>query len=151
MPARPLVGPGGGSTVVVGVDGSKASANAIDFAFGRAEAWHARLVVLHAWIAPFLVTPNGAPAIQFDEREITEDAQRMVSESVAGAAAEYPDVSWQTVLVSGSAAEWLVHLSESADLVVTGTRGHSDLTGLLLGSVTRHLLHHAHSPTAIVR
>ena len=140
-----------GPTVAVGVDGSKASAKAIDFAFDQAEALHARVVALHAWSSPFLTYSDGASMLQFDEDKIQEEGRLLVAESVAGAAADHPDVHWQTELVSGSAAQALVRRADSADLVVVGSRGRGGFTGLLLGSVGQSVLHHAQAPVAIVR
>ncbi|WP_405064885.1 universal stress protein [Kribbella sp. NBC_01510] len=140
-----------GPTVVVGVDGSKASAKAIDFAFDQAEELHARVVAIHAWSSPFLTYADGASMLQFDEHKIQEEARLLVAESVAGAAADHPDVQWTTELVSGSAAQTLVRRSESADLMVVGSRGRGGFTGLLLGSVSQSVLHHAQCPVAIVR
>lgn len=139
-----------GPTVVVGVDGSKASANAIDFAFGQAESLQAEVVALHAWTSPFLTYADGASMLQFDEEKIREESRLLVAESVAGAAADHPDVKWTTELVTGSAAQALVRRAESADLVVVGSRGRGGFTGLLLGSVSQSVLHHAHCPIAIV-
>ncbi|NUR94503.1 MAG: universal stress protein [Kribbellaceae bacterium] len=140
-----------GSTVVVGVDGSKASAKAIDFAFDQAEALHAQVVAVHGWTSPFLTYADGASMLEFDADKIREETRLLVAESVAGAAADHPDVKWTTELVMGSAGQALVLRSESADLVVVGTRGRGGFTGLLLGSVSQTVLHHTHCPIAIVR
>ncbi|MET9273558.1 universal stress protein [Kribbella sp. NPDC003557] len=139
-----------GPTVLVGVDGSKASAKAIDFAFDQAEAMHAEVVALHAWTSPFLTYADGASMLQFDEAKVREEARLLVAESVAGAAAEHPDVHWTTELTMGGAAQALVRRAESADLVVVGSRGRGGFTGLLLGSVGQTVLHHAHCPIAVV-
>ena len=117
--------------MVVGVDGSKASAKAIDFAFDQAEALRARVVALHAWTSPFLTYADGASMLQFDAQKIEDEARLLVAESVAGAAADHPDVQWTTELVTGSAAQALVRRAESADLVVVGSRGRGGFTGLL--------------------
>ncbi|MEV0283527.1 universal stress protein [Kribbella sp. NPDC050820] len=140
-----------GPTVVVGVDGSKASARAIEFAFDQAEAMHAHVVALHAWTSPFLTYANGASMLQFDAHKVEDESRLLVAESVAGAVADHPDVAWTTELVSGSAARALVRRSESADLVVVGSRGRGGFTGLLLGSVSQSVLHHTQCPIAIVR
>ncbi|MGY4769660.1 universal stress protein [Kribbella sp. CWNU-51] len=138
-------------TVVVGVDGSKASAKAIDFAFDQAEAFGAQVVALHAWTTSLLNYADGASMLAFDEQKIEDEARLLVAESVAGAAADHPDVHWTTELLSGSAAQALVRRAESADLVVVGSRGRGGFTGLLIGSVGQSVLHHAQSPVAIVR
>ncbi|MEU4292673.1 universal stress protein [Kribbella sp. NPDC026596] len=138
-------------TVAVGVDGSKTSAKAIEFAFDQAEALHAKVVAVYAWSSPFLTYADGASMLQFDDEKIEDEARLLVAESVAGAAADHPDVQWTTELVGGSAPQALVRRSESADLVVVGSRGRGGFTGLLLGSVSQSVLHHAQSPVAIVR
>lgn len=137
-------------TVVVGVDGSKASANAIDFAFDQADSMQAQVVAVHAWTSPFLTYADGASMLQFDEEKIHEESRLLVAESVAGAAADHPDVKWTTELAMGSAVQALVRRSASADLLVVGSRGRGGFTGLLLGSVSQSALHHAHSPIAVV-
>lgn len=138
-------------SVIVGVDGSKDSAKAIEFAFDQAEALHGRVVAVHAWTSPFLTYADGASMLQFDEDKVREESRLLVAESVAGAAADHPDVNWTTELVSGSAGQALVRRSETADLLVVGTRGRGGFTGLLLGSVSQTALHHTHCPIAIVR
>ncbi len=57
----------------------------------------------------------------------------------------------KTVVARGSAADVLIGVSKSAQLVVVGTRGHGGFTGLLLGSVSQQLMHHAESPVLIAR
>ncbi|GAA1599416.1 MULTISPECIES: universal stress protein [Kribbella] len=137
-------------TVVVGVDGSKFSARAIEFAFDQAESMHARVVAVHAWTSPYLTYLNGESMLEFDEDKVREEAGLLVAESVAGAAEDHPDVPWTSELPTGSAGQALVRHSESADLVVVGTRGHGGFTGLLLGSVGQSVLHHTHCPIAVV-
>jgi nucleotide-binding universal stress UspA family protein len=138
-------------TVVVGVDGSKLSAKAIDFAFDQAEALGARVIAVHAWTSPFLTYDDGQTMLQFGEAEVQESGRVLVAESVAGAMADHPDVECETRLISGRAARALLVAAESASLVVVGSRGRGGFTGLLLGSVSQSVLHHAPCPVAIVR
>jgi len=141
----------GDRTVVVGVDGSKSSAKAIDFAFDQADTLNAHVIALHTWTTPFLTYADGASMLQFDDHKIEDEAQVLVVEAVAGAAADHPDVTWKTQLANGSAAQALARASETADLVVVGSRGRGGFTGLLLGSVSQSVLHHARCPIAVVR
>jgi nucleotide-binding universal stress UspA family protein len=138
-------------TVVVAVDGSKTSAKAIDFAFDQAEARHARVVAVHAWTSPWLTYSNGQVQLQFDEEQAEESCRLLVAESVAGAAADHPDVPWTARLITGQAARAILQAAEAADLLVVGSRGHGGFAGLLLGSVSQSVLHHTPCPIAIVR
>lgn len=127
-------------TVVVGVDGSKESAKAIDFAFDQASAGDATVVALHAW----------RPTL-FDDTDPTEAADALVSAALAGARAEHPGTEVDQRVVRDHPIQALLNASLSADLVVVGSRGHGGFAGLLLGSVSQGVLHHTHCPVAIVR
>jgi nucleotide-binding universal stress UspA family protein len=151
MAAEPRGHEGTRRTVVVGVDGSATCAKAIAFAFEQAQALGARVVALHAWHAPALIPTGGGLVPQIDPRQLEDEARLLVAESIAGAAADHPDVECTTVLTTGSAAQALVHKTESADLVVVGSRGRGGFTQLLLGSVGQSVLHHARCPVAVVR
>ncbi|HEY3513911.1 universal stress protein [Kribbella sp. NPDC051137] len=137
--------------VVVGVDGSKTSAKAIDFAFDQAEARGAELVAVHAWTRPSPTDDGGEPRRDLNEQDALESGRLLVAESIAGALADHPDVQCDTRLVVGHPAHALVLAGESAELVVVGSRGRGGFTGLLLGSTSQNVLHHAPCPVAIVR
>ncbi|MGW1342670.1 universal stress protein [Kribbella sp. NPDC002412] len=138
-------------TVVVGVDGSKDSAKAIDFAFDQAEAIGATVVAVNAWSSPFLTYVDGHSILQFDDGDVQESARLLVAESVAGARQDHPDVECETRLTNGHPAQAILLAAESAQLAVVGSRGRGGFAGLVLGSVSQGVLHHAHCPVAIVR
>ncbi|MFI6674244.1 universal stress protein [Kribbella sp. NPDC050470] len=138
-------------TVVVGVDGSKTSAKAIDFAFDQAEAIGATVVAVNAWSNPFLTHVDGHSMLQFDDEAVQESARLLVAESIAGAREDHPDVECETRLTNGHPAQAILLAAESAQLAVVGSRGRGGFTGLLLGSVGQGVLQHAHCPVAIVR
>jgi nucleotide-binding universal stress UspA family protein len=138
-------------TVVVGVDGSKLSAQAIEFAFDQAEAIGAKVVAIHAWTTPYLTYADGESMLQFDDDEVRESSRLLVAESVAGALEDHPDVEYETRLISGHAARAILLAAKSAELVVVGSRGRGGFSGLLLGSVSQNVLHHAQCAVAIVR
>lgn len=135
--------------VVVGVDGSEHSTLALDFAFERAARHGWTLDVIYAW------EPVGAvdPAAWTLERASAErEAVRQeLKERIAPYRAKFPDVTATTNVIEGRPATVLAAQSRSADLVVVGSRGHGGIAGLLLGSVSQGLLHHAHCTVAVVR
>lgn len=133
--------------VVVGVDGAPAGEAAIAFAFAAAADRRVPLVAVHTWVDPVLDPTRAAglpDAVELQER-------RLLAERLAGWSAKYPDVPVQQVVSTDRPAHELLARSEIAQLVVVGSRGHGDLAGLLLGSVSNAVLHGAACPVAIVR
>lgn len=133
--------------VVVGVDGSAHGQAALQWAAAEARARDVALEVVHAWSsAPVPIV--GVPA-DLPSSAIEESAGDQLAESTASI-----DVDGLTVhrhLVESTPAGALVRSSERAAAVVVGSRGRSGLTAILLGSTSRHLLHHAHCPVVVVR
>ncbi|MDH6466336.1 nucleotide-binding universal stress UspA family protein [Micromonospora sp. A200] len=137
--------------VVVGVDGSELSTEAIGFAFEEAAYRDAPLVAMHAWLYPTPASPGDFLPLVYDVDEFGDEVRRDLAESVAGYTERYPQVAVQHRLVRGAPAHVLAEESKTAQLVVVGAHGRGALDGLLLGSVSHAVLHHAHAPLAIVR
>ena len=136
--------------VVVGVDGSPVSANAISYAYEQASSRGVGLTVVHAW---WLENVEGAAAAAIwtvDWQQFAEEEQALVAESLAGWEDKYPEVAVRRHSVRGLPVEALVRQSENACLVVVGTRGRGGFAGLLLGSVSQGVMHGSHCPVAIV-
>ena len=137
--------------IVVGLDGSTASTAALGFAFDIAAQWKRPLRALYAWNA--LPTRNLGPVTTWrvDPAEAAEEAARLLAEQLAGWSEKYPDVAVQRRPThSLGATGTLIEESQKAGLVVVGSRGRSTATGVLLGSVSRALVRHAHGPVAVV-
>ncbi|MFE5734698.1 universal stress protein [Streptomyces sp. NPDC056528] len=130
----------GAEPVVLGVDGSPDSAEAVDVAFAEAARRRAELVVVHAW------QPDGAAA---DTTPGT--AARSLARAVAGRADTHPDVTVRRDVVDGRPRDVLIEASRTAQLLVVGARGRSGIAGLLLGSVSQAVMTHAHCPVVTVR
>ena len=64
---------------------------------------------------------------------------------------KYPYMRMDLRLMPGTPGKALVAASRDAQLVAVGARGRGGFVGLLLGSVSLQLLHHAHCPVALVR
>ncbi|MFG2055222.1 universal stress protein [Micromonospora sp. NPDC048930] len=133
--------------VVVGVDGSETSLRALSFAIERAAQRDVPLRVLRVWEAPGeRWVPPG-----FDPEETTVRERAAAEADLAQWRAAFPDVPVEVQVSPGNPAALLVEASRQAQLVVVGTRGRGGLRGMLLGSVSQQLIHHAHCPVAVVR
>ncbi|MFP8885232.1 universal stress protein [Streptomyces mangrovi] len=128
--------------LVVGVDGSPDSAAAVDFAFEEASLRDAALRALYVWHPPLLGS--------LDEDAAEQEARRLLSESVAGRTATHPEVNLRHEFVRGHPVQVLAEASEQALGLVVGTRGRGGFTGMLLGSVSQGVLHHARCPVFTV-
>ncbi|MEU1473904.1 universal stress protein [Streptomyces sp. NPDC005760] len=128
--------------VVVGVDGSPHAAAAVDVAFEEAALRGATLRALYVWHPPLLGV--------LDEDAAVRECRRVLSETVAGRTARYPEVELHHEVVLGHPVRVLTEASEHALGLVVGTRGHGGFTGMLLGSVSQGVLHHAHCPVITV-
>jgi nucleotide-binding universal stress UspA family protein len=83
--------------------------------------------------------------------ELVTEQKLVTSEAIAPWTEKFPDVDVRTHVIQGRPADVLVDASESAELVVVGSRGRGGFRGLLLGSVSRGVLHRAHCPVAVIR
>lgn len=147
--ARPVAHPAA-SRIVVGVDGSGGSDAALEFACRRAELTGENVVVVHGWRdgSATGTTRREVPE-QFMERIAEEE--RQLSEAVAGVQGDHPDVRLVPEAIPVVAWRALADASAAATLLVVGSRGRGAFTGMLLGSVSQQVLHHAQCPVAVVR
>ena len=141
------------ATIVVGVDGSDPSRTALQWALEEAKLRSAKLVAVHAWsyypslpvdsLDPMLITPDFNDALG-------RDADAFVVREVERARGDAGDVEIEARALEGPAATVLVEVARDADLLVLGTRGHGGFSGLLLGSVSQQVSHHAPCPLVLV-
>lgn len=134
--------------IVVGVDGSDCSKDALRWAARQARFTGATVDAIIAW--RFAAFYGWAP---FDQEDL--DLPRFAEQALAHAVDEvfgsdHPD--WlRTRVVEGHAAQVLVMASADADLLVVGSRGHGGFADLLLGSVSTYCVHHARCPVTVIR
>ena len=130
--------------VLVAVDGSPASLEALRHGYRMAELLGDELVAVNTW-QPFrrLVLPPTSPHPR-------DGAEKLLQDSVSAAfrGQRSPDVRFVTA--EGDAAECLIRMSAGADLLVVGSRGHSGVVGALLGSVSSVCAAHAHCSVLVV-
>jgi nucleotide-binding universal stress UspA family protein len=138
---------GADQRVVVGVDGSDDSARALRWALVDARLRGAVAAVVHAWHPPYSLS-FAAAAVDFPAFE--DAATRLLDRVVDAVEPEFRDVPIERVLVSGSATDALLGAAQDADVVVVGGRGVGGFRGLLLGSVSQQLAHHAPCPVVVV-
>jgi nucleotide-binding universal stress UspA family protein len=137
--------------IVVGVDGSPESREALRWALDEARLRDATVRAVHAWGNPYLLTPGFGPAEDFQLPALHEGAEKLLSSAVAEVAGEKPDVEIEEVAAEGPAGSVLMEQAKGADLLVVGSRGHGGFVGLLLGSVSQQCAQHAPCPVLIVR
>ena len=130
-------------TVVVGVDASQESQEALTWARGIAGA-DDRIVVVHAWEIPLMTGYDMVVAV--DISEIEQLSQQGLDELVA----KLDDPRVVPVTHRGHAGRALVDAGKDADLIVVGHRGNSRLS-LMLGSTANYVLHHTERPVVVVR
>ena len=136
-----------GSRIVVGVDGSEKSSAALKWALREAGLRHSSIVLVHGWLNSSVGLDQTGYAIAAFEQA----GETVLAEAVAAAHAQARELDITSMLSPSTAAQAIIDLSEDADLVVLGSRGHGGFAGLLLGSVSTAVVHHAHCPVVIVR
>ncbi|MGW6621948.1 universal stress protein [Nocardia sp. NPDC055002] len=130
------------AAVVVGVDGSPCSADAIAIAFDEASRRGARLVAVYAW----------SEFYRYEARTTLQvEAEAVLSECLAGYAEKYPEVSVDRIAVEDRPARALLNAGADAQLVVVGSHGRGGFAGMTLGSVAQAVLHGTDRPLIIAR
>lgn len=132
--------------IVVGVDGSPASAAALRWAVAEARLRDAALVAVHAY--PSLGPGGPFSAARMDPLALHRAARRAVEASISGV--DTAGVALVPTVVGGSAAGAIVDAGDDADLVVVGSRGLGTWDRLLLGSVASQVALHARVAVVVV-
>ena len=137
-------------SIVVGYDDTTASAAAVRWAAHLARSSGTGLRIVHAWSWPLLSSGMaGLPVM--DSAGPRNQATRLLEDAAATVSLLVPEITVQTDLITGTARDVLDDLSQTAELVVVGTRGLGPVMGALLGSVSRGILHDAGCPVAVIR
>lgn len=137
--------------VVVGMDCSSLSERAVGWAFEEAQQRGAPLVAVHAWADVEDESVLRRARLFFTNSPEEEDVRARFDAQLSAWQAKYPDVEVERVLVRDRPRRQLLDRSERAQLVVVGSRGRGGFTGLLLGSTSQALIHHAGCPVMVVR
>lgn len=137
--------------ILVGVDGSERGVDALAFAFEEASLRCVGVTALHAYTQPASAGPGDMLPLVYDPEQLEAEETAVLAEALGGWSDRYPDVAVHRLLVRDRAAKALIHASDRAGMIVVGSRGRGGFAGLLLGSVSQGVLHHASCPVAIVR
>lgn len=154
IPRGELVQPESGRPVVVGVDGARDGEVAALRAAEFAARWRVPLTIVAAWrsvnvagwSAAYVgrIVPDDPDDTQREAREAAEQAATLVREA-------HPELTVTTQVVHEQAARALTDIGATASLLVVGTRGLGGFERLLLGSVSRAVIHHASAPVLVVK
>lgn len=142
-------------TVVVGVDGSKPSDQALDWATEQAALEHRTLTLVHA------LGPMGTSGTAWldqagvNRRDILEamrgDGHDLLDRARERALRRHPHLEVREVLRMVDPREALLELSQDATMVVLGSRGRGPVRSLVLGSVSAGVSRHAACPVVVLR
>ena len=129
--------------IVVGVDGSAGSREALQWAVAQAELSGAAVQAVMAWNLP--------EAYAVVSRDYEADARFELQTAIEGALSPDQRSHVTSLVTPGQPGHVLVDASRHAQLLVVGSHGHGDLVGRLLGSVSEHCVYHAGCPVVVVR
>lgn len=136
--------------IVVGVDGSEQAEKALRCAITEAEAWGASLTaVAGVPLGAMTGALSWLPAA-VDHEQVLRDMEEGLDVLVDKALVEHPDLTVRRIVLDGTGAELLTEFSVATDLIVLGSRGRGGFRGLLLGSTSQAVLHHASCPVMVV-
>jgi nucleotide-binding universal stress UspA family protein len=137
--------------IVVGVDGSEPSRAALRWARLLASATGSTILAVAVWQATtafgLMGAWLGALPPDWDPQAITrDDLDRTLAEVFGN---DRPD-RLESLVQEGNTAQVLLELSESAQMLVVGSRGHGGFADLLLGSVSAACTEHASCPVLVI-
>lgn len=137
--------------IVVGVDGSRSSNDAIRWAVDEARLRKTRVEAVYAWQSPLVMGLQYIPPDLIDPEELDRHAREIVEAAVLEAGGTPAGSEIESRAVEGPPVGVLIEASRNAELLVLGSRGHGGFHGLLLGSVGQQCVQHAVCPVVIVR
>ena len=140
--------------LVVATDGSPSAIEAVEYGLELADEQGAELIFVHVApamdVLPAVGIGAGAPAATLIH-ELTEQDRASLEKALQIAAEK--GIEAKAELLSGNPADEIVAYADSidADLIVVGSRGHGAIASVLLGSVSRGVLHESKRPVLVVR
>lgn len=135
--------------VTVGVDGSDQARYAVLVAAEQAERSGFSLRIICA-VQPYTGSLSWMPA-PVDREELFAEIQTQLDAGEKWIRNHFPKLAIEVQLIEGSPVDVLVKASETSELLVLGTRGRGGFAGMMLGSTTNGVRHHAKGPMMVVK
>jgi nucleotide-binding universal stress UspA family protein len=147
------MGRDGRHRIVVGVEGSAGSRAAFRWAVEEARWRHGVVEVVTAYLPTYVPAAPDFGYVPLDPVDVVDEVRKMQDEIVADVSAtlDTAGVQIEQKLLKGRSADTLIAAAEGADMLVVGNRGRGGFRGMLLGSVSQQIAHHATCPVVIVR
>jgi nucleotide-binding universal stress UspA family protein len=138
---------GPAAPVVVGIDGSVRSVDALRWAVHMARLSGADVHAITGWEVP--ITIMLVPT--YTEADYAREARGVLDRAVAEVQETEPDITIEKHLIQQRPALALMEWAEGAQLLVIGGHCRGELAGMHLGSVASYCVHHAPCPVVVVR
>ncbi len=136
------------NVIVIGMDGSESSRQALHWAVAQAKVTGATLEAVMAWAPPF---PWGGTPTLPAGGDPEDETRKRLAEEVESVMGPHGAFEIQETVVHSQPAPALIAASKHADLLVVGSSGHGAFASMLLGSVSRHCVTNAVCPVVVVR
>lgn len=140
--------PASGGRILVGVDGSENSKDALRVAAELSQVLGAPLEAVMCWQDPLQFYEGYYPV---DSEAVRAGSEKALQATITAVFGERPPADLTTRLLRGRAAEQLIEASRTARLLIVGRRGTGGVLGSILGSVSSALVSHAHCSVLVVR
>ncbi|MCL8017398.1 universal stress protein [Streptomyces sp. AS02] len=135
-------------SVTVGLDGSRESRAAAEWAAREAQLLGLPLKLVHVWV-PVPAPMAQAPLLGAETQQ--HWSERVPREAAEGIRVRHPGLDVITEQLSGRPADMLADAAQDAELLVLGSRGLSGFGGFMLGSVGLAVVAHTERPVVLVR
>lgn len=137
--------------IVVGIDSSKPSAAALDWAVQEAKLRGSTLEIVVTWDYPIIATAEPMLVPTPDRDALVRSAESTAHRMITDAHLDQSGIAYTIHTPEGRPGEELVSLAADADLLVVGSHGSGPLKELILGSVSSYCTHHSTCPVVLVR
>lgn len=137
--------------VIVAVDGSPASDNAIRWAANTASKRGIPLRLAASYTMPQFLYAEGMVPPQEIYDELQRETMKLIDEARELALSVSPDLRIGHTVAEGSPIDMLLEMSRDCTMIVMGSRGLGGLSGMVLGSVSGAVVSHALCPVVVVR